>query len=159
MKFSRTLSYAVAALVQLSESTAGQPVSCRQMAEGGDMPKRFLLQILRSLVTHGILRSTRGVEGGYLFARPADQVTLLDVIEAIDGPIRLELPGLDGLSTGSRQTLAKVSEGVRQELARVSLAQLARASSRGQMPEPGNRSHQPNHGFQVAHACGPGAGG
>jgi Rrf2 family protein len=51
------------------------------------MPERFLLQILRNLVTHGILRSTRGVEGGYALTRPPEQISLLEVIEAIEGPI------------------------------------------------------------------------
>jgi Rrf2 family protein len=50
------------------------------------MPERFLLQILRNLVTHGILRSTRGVEGGYALMRPPEQISLLEVIEAIEGP-------------------------------------------------------------------------
>ena len=55
------------------------------------MPERFLLQILRNLVTHGILRSTRGVDGGYSLVRPADEVSVLDVIEAIEGPMDVEL--------------------------------------------------------------------
>ena len=59
------------------------------------MPERFLLQILRNLVTHGILRSTRGVEGGYALTRPPEQISLLEVIEAIEGPI-----GANGSSDG-----------------------------------------------------------
>ena len=51
------------------------------------MPERFLLQILRDLVTHGILHSTRGVEGGYTLDRRPEDVSLLDVIEAIEGPV------------------------------------------------------------------------
>lgn len=51
------------------------------------MPERFLLQILRVLVTHGILKSTRGVEGGYSLSRSPDTISLLEVIEAIDGPL------------------------------------------------------------------------
>ena len=51
------------------------------------MPERFLLQILRVLVTHGILKSTRGVEGGYSLSRSPEAISLLEVIEAIDGPL------------------------------------------------------------------------
>ena len=47
-------------------------------------PERFLLQVLRSLVTHGILRSARGVDGGYSLTRPPEEVSVLEVIEAID---------------------------------------------------------------------------
>ncbi len=59
----------------------------QQTRAGGQMPERFLLQILRSLVTHGILSSTRGVDGGYALERPVEQISLLEVIEAIDGPL------------------------------------------------------------------------
>ena len=49
------------------------------------MPERFLLQILRNLVTANLLRSTRGVDGGYLLAVPARDISLLDIVEAIEG--------------------------------------------------------------------------
>ncbi len=65
MKFSRTVSYALQATLQLAQEDRAAPVPCSQLAAEGKMPERFLLQILRNLVTHGILRSTRGVDGGY----------------------------------------------------------------------------------------------
>src|SRR4026208_1884644 len=89
MKFSRTVSYAVQAVLQLSQLDPHTPVPCSRLASEGKMPERFLLQILRNLVTHGILRSTRGVEGGYALTRPPEQISLLDVIEAIEGPFGL----------------------------------------------------------------------
>jgi Rrf2 family protein len=67
VKLSRTASYALQAVLQLAQSDAsGYPVPCSRLAAEGKMPERFLLQILRSLVTHGILGSTRGVDGGYV---------------------------------------------------------------------------------------------
>ena len=87
MKLSRTVEYAVQAMLQLAEHDLGTPVPCSRLAATGQMPERFLLQILRNLVTHGILNSTRGVEGGYTLERPPEQISLLEVIEAIDGPI------------------------------------------------------------------------
>src|SRR5436190_15516690 len=86
MKLSRTVSYAVKATLQLAQLEADVPVPCSQLASEGKMPERFLLQILRNLVTHGILRSTRGVDGGYSLIRSPDQISLLEVIEAIEGP-------------------------------------------------------------------------
>ena len=83
MKLSRTVSYAVRAAMQLAESEPMVPVPCSRLASEGEMPERFLLQILRILVTHGILKSTRGVDGGYSLSRPADEISLLEVIEAI----------------------------------------------------------------------------
>lgn len=87
MKLSRTVGYAVRATLQLAQCPQGTPVPCSRLASEGQMPERFLLQILRNLVTHGILQSTRGVEGGYALTRPPEEISLLEVIEAIDGPI------------------------------------------------------------------------
>lgn len=95
MKISRTVAYAVQATLQLARAKTSAPVPCSQLAAEGKMPERFLLQILRNLVTHGILHSTRGVDGGYTLERPPDQISLLEVIEAIDGPLNPTLPAGD----------------------------------------------------------------
>src|SRR5438045_1759087 len=86
MKLSRTLSYAVQATLQLAQLNEKRPVPCSRLSADGKLPERFLLQILRSLVTHGILTSTRGVDGGYALVRPAEKISLLEMIEAIEGP-------------------------------------------------------------------------
>jgi len=92
------------------------------------MPERFLLQILRNLVTHGILRSTRGVDGGYALVRPADQISLLEVIEAIEGPYDASLEMGDGLSEDSqhklRDALTDVTTTTRRQLEAIKLAAL-----------------------------------
>jgi len=75
------------------------------------MPERFLLQILRNLVTHDILDSTRGVDGGYRLRRPSNEISVLDVIEAIEGPVNPKLPAGEGLSEASRKVMtAKLTE-------------------------------------------------
>ena len=56
------------------------------------MPERFLLQVLRNLVTHGVLQSSRGVEGGYFLGRYSAGISLLEIIEAIDGPLVSAMP-------------------------------------------------------------------
>ncbi len=81
MKLSRTVAYAVRATIQLAQMSTDRPIPCSKLASEGNMPERFLLQILRNLVTHGILRSTRGVDGGYALTRPPEDISLLDVIE------------------------------------------------------------------------------
>ena len=98
------------------------------------MPERFLLQILRNLVTHGILRSTRGVDGGYALIRPADQISLLEVIEAIEGPYDATLEvGGDGLTEDSqnklRDALSHVTNTTRKQLEAIKLAQLLKPPS------------------------------
>jgi Rrf2 family protein len=129
MKLSRTSSYALQAILQLARSEAsGAPVPCSRLAAEGKMPERFLLQILRSLVTHGILGSTRGVVGGYCLERSPDEISLLDVIEAVDGPVVPSLPVHEGLSEDAASklqcTFATVTELARRELASIKLSQL-----------------------------------
>lgn len=128
MKLSRTVSYAVRATLQLAQAEPGVPIPCSKIATAGHMPERFLLQILRHLVTHGILSSTRGVDGGYKLRRRPDNISLLDVIEAVDGPMVSKLPVADGLGTETlaklKGALADVSSVARRELAAVKLSQL-----------------------------------
>ena len=93
------------------------------------MPERFLLQILRNLVTHGILQSHRGVEGGYSLERPAEQISLLELIEAVDGPLESE-PLTEGLSeeiaaSTCRCALQGVTDTARRQLADIKIASLA----------------------------------
>lgn len=92
------------------------------------MPERFLLQILRNLVTHGILHSTRGVEGGYALERSPEEISLLEVIEAIDGPISPTMPASEGLSDDSanklRTALQQVTTTAREQLGSVKLSHL-----------------------------------
>jgi len=128
MKLSRTVTYALQAALQLAQNNSGLPVPCSKLAAEGGMPERFLLQILRSLVMHGILQSTRGVEGGYALERSPDQISLLDVIEAIDGPLNSKLNLANDLPNGSqerlREALSAVAVAARQQLEQVKLSSL-----------------------------------
>jgi Rrf2 family protein len=93
------------------------------------MPERFLLQILRVLVTHGILKSTRGVEGGYSLSRSPEAISLLEVIEAIDGPLETagESPAPDetvDVQQMLQTALRQVTSTARQQLESIKLSQL-----------------------------------
>jgi len=111
MKISRTVAYALQATLLLAESSSDLPVPCSRLSDAGKMPERFLLQILRNLVTHDILDSTRGVDGGYRLRRPSNEISVLDVIEAIEGPVNPKLPAGEGLSEASRKVMtAKLTE-------------------------------------------------
>ncbi len=129
MKLSRTVSYAVRATLQLAKSDSSTPVPCSKLASEGDMPERFLLQILRMLVTHGILRSTRGVDGGYSLTRPADQVSLLEIIEAIDGPMEDQREAADAeqseqVQNNLHSAIREVTQTARRQLEAIKLSQL-----------------------------------
>ena len=135
MRISRASTYAVLAAIQLSESPASPPVPCSQLAQLGDMPERFLLQVLRTLVNEGLLKSTRGVDGGYRLAKPLSQITLLEIVEAIDGPIQPELPQIGGLTSQSQKKLAEalgdIAADAKKRLAAVTLSQLKPATNGG----------------------------
>lgn len=128
MKLSRTVTYALQATLQLARVGSSRPVPCSQLASEGQMPERFLLQILRNLVNHGILRSTRGVDGGYSLVRDANEISLLDVIEAIDGPIGSGLPENEGFSVESQtelqNALKEISTTARKQLDQIKISQL-----------------------------------
>lgn len=128
MKLSRTVAYAVQATLQLAQAEGNAPVPCSMIARKGRMPERFLLQILRNLVTHGILQSTRGVEGGYALERPPEQISLLEIIEAIDGPLAASVATHEGLSEQTLSRLQQVLEGItaktRRDLEAIKLADL-----------------------------------
>jgi len=128
MKMSRTVAYAVQAVLQLARSEPGVPVPCGRLASEGKMPERFLLQILRTLVAHGVLSSTRGVDGGYVLQRPPEEMSLLDVIEAIDGPMICTFPPSEGLAEQSQvklqRVLSELAELSRRQLAAVKVVQL-----------------------------------
>ncbi len=102
------------------------------------MPERFLLQILRNLVTHGILRSTRGVDGGYSLVRSPDEVSLLEVIEAIEGPLNTGEPVTEGMSEESQQrlqgALQQVTDTSRRQLEAIKLSQLLEPPSTTETP-------------------------
>ena len=129
MKLSRTVSYAVRATLQLAQNSSSAPVPCSKLASEGEMPERFLLQILRVLVTHGILKSTRGVEGGYSLSRSPEAISLLEVIEAIDGPLETagESPATDepaDVQQLLQTALRQVTSTARQQLESIKLSQL-----------------------------------
>jgi Rrf2 family transcriptional regulator, cysteine metabolism repressor len=128
MKLSRTVAYALQATLQLAQSADHDPVPCSSLAAEGKMPERFLLQILRNLVAHGILSSTRGVDGGYTLDRAPEDISLLEIIEAIDGPITPVIPAAQSFLAGTRAklegALASITETARKDLEAIKLAHL-----------------------------------
>lgn len=69
----------------LAQTDGSSPLARRELAEFFDLPEPYLAKVLRMLVASGILVSVPGVNGGYRLARPADQVTMLDVVQAVGG--------------------------------------------------------------------------
>jgi Rrf2 family protein len=128
MRLSRTIAYAVEATLELARAEPNCPVSCSELARHGKLPKRFLLQILRKLVEREVLCSVRGVGGGYYLARRPEEITLLDVVEAIETPQCPELAKFPQIPKQRRENLlvsvVKVFEAAQQELRKTTLADL-----------------------------------
>src|SRR5918997_5757032 len=87
--------YAVRALAELARTGAPGPVPIGEIARRRDIPVQFLEGLFATLRRAGILQSQRGVKGGYSFARAPEDVTVLDVVEALEGEL-----GTDAASSG-----------------------------------------------------------
>jgi len=128
MKLSRSVGYAVQATLYLARENSAQPVPCNRIAESGHLPERFLLQVLRMLVNCGVLRSTRGVVGGYRLARSPETISLLELIEAVDGKLAVAPPlpdDLPGTPNDKLQiALCDLTESLRQQLGDIRIANL-----------------------------------
>jgi Rrf2 family protein len=88
MKLSKRGEYGLKALIELASSDPTRSVvQIRKIAEHEKIPVKFLEQILLTLKNAGILRSRLGASGGYYLARPADQITLGQIVRTLDGPL------------------------------------------------------------------------
>jgi len=83
--FSRTAEYAVRAMVFLANQPPGRLTGAREVSEAEQIPGAFLWKILQNLARRKLIRSFKGVRGGYELARPAAEITLEDIVEATDG--------------------------------------------------------------------------
>src|SRR5260370_27929927 len=88
MKLTRASSYALHAVVYMAAQKQTKPVASHHIAKARGIPERFLLKVLKPLVSARVLHSVKGPNGGYRLARAASDVTMLEVVEAVDGPIR-----------------------------------------------------------------------
>jgi Rrf2 family protein len=112
--------YALRALVALHRHGDASPVPIAELARRGDIPVQFLEQLFATLRRAGVLRSQRGVKGGYRFARPAGDVTVLEIVELLDGP----------LGRGATGVFADAARAARAVLAESTIADVADAEAR-----------------------------
>jgi len=133
MKLSRTIAYGIHAPVQLACLPGSAPTPPSQLAREGHLPERFFVQILRCLVTTGVLKSTCGASGGYSLARPPAQISLRDIVESLDNPLDVCLADLDCMFGDVRtqvvSTLNDASQAARAKLQKLTLADLLSAES------------------------------
>jgi Rrf2 family protein len=125
MNISARCEYACRALVELANRHAAQQtVTAQEIAERRGIPEKYLVHILLQLKRAAIVRSLRGAQGGYLLGRAPDEVNLLDIVEAIDGPILDPLPVDDAGSEALRPAWKEVAEEIRVILSKTTLRNL-----------------------------------
>jgi len=84
MKLTRASSYALHAVAYMAQQKTDRPVASHKIAQERGIPERFLLKVLKPLVTARVLTSIKGPNGGYRLARPATDITMLEIVEAVE---------------------------------------------------------------------------
>jgi Rrf2 family protein len=84
---SQKAKYAIKALLVLARAKSGAIVQVNEIAEGQNIPKKFLDLIFFELRRHGLIQSTRGRDGGYALATPAANISIASIVRAVDGPL------------------------------------------------------------------------
>jgi Rrf2 family protein len=129
--------YAVRAIVELADSSQDSPRKVDEVAQAQNIPVSFLENILTQLRSSGIVRSQRGPEGGYWLAHPANEVTLAQIIRAVEGPLvgvrgqRPEEIEYIGSAESLKQVWVALRANLRKVLEHVTVAQVAA----GELPE------------------------
>ena len=126
--------YGVRAMVALASAPAGTLLSVRRIADEMGIPVRFLPQVMGDLARAGLVTSTTGRAGGYRLTRPAADVSLLDVVEAVEGDSRRRtcilrgVPcGLDGTTCAVHDPFFAAQDAMIGQLSSADLASIARA--------------------------------
>ncbi len=130
MKLSRASSYALHAVVHMASQKKNEPIASHTIAHARGIPDRFLLKVLKYLVTAQVLSSVKGPNGGYRLARPANEISMLEILEAVDGPIRGNTPqGFADKDQYFRRRLDEIcsqsAEQMRKHLGKVKISELA----------------------------------
>jgi Rrf2 family protein len=131
MKLSHSSAYALHALAHIAKLPPDRLAPSHVVAQAQGIPEPFLLKVLKPLVSAGLLRSARGLNGGYRLARPAKAITLLEVVEAVDGPVCSSVPAdfapaKDRLDRRLAEVCQQAADLVRQRLGRVKLSDLVK---------------------------------
>jgi Rrf2 family protein len=135
MQLTRAADYATRVLVHLAQLPAGTRASLPALAAAVAVPEQFLSKVLQTLARQRLIQSQRGASGGFALAADPERVTLLDIVEAVEGPIQLNLclgPG-EGCSRQSWCTVhlvwVEAQAAMTAVLRRASVASMARAAA------------------------------
>src|SRR6184192_3891760 len=126
MKLTRASSYALHAVAYMSQQKSDRPVASHKIAQERGIPERFLLKVLKPLVSARVLASVKGPNGGYRLARAPAEVTMLEVVEAVDGPMQGGRTDTrrDNLDQRIDMICRDVTEKLRRQLDKVHITEL-----------------------------------
>jgi len=134
MNISSRCEYACRAVVELAcHENSEAPITALQIADRRGIPEKYLVHILLQLKRAGLVKSIRGAQGGYLLARTPDEITLLDLVQAIDGPILDPLPVEDEGGADLRLSWREIAVGIESCLAAVTVRQILNRAAKGEM--------------------------
>ena len=131
MRISARADYAVRAAVELAAASGEKPVKAERIATAQAIPLNFLENILGELRHAGIVRSHRGADGGFRLAKPADEITVADIMRAVEGPLATVRggPPEDSAYPGAAGSLPRVwialRKNIRGVVEQVTLAEVA----------------------------------
>jgi Rrf2 family protein len=137
MRLSARVDYALRAVAELAAAERGVPLSAERIAKAQEIPPKFLESILLQLRRGGVVNAQRGPEGGYWLARPANEISLAEVIRVVDGPLahvrgqRPEQLGYPGVARSLQEVWIALRASERLILEEVTAADVAS----GQLPE------------------------
>ena len=138
MKLNKAQNYAVAAMVQIAAvqiaaNQSQKPLSAVAICERVSLPLSFLQQLLRELTNAGLVESRQGRHGGFKLARPAKQIALFDIVDAVKGGLKSEPVEIVGLDIGSAKTVQRAVDAsnasIRKEFKAITLADLRAAKA------------------------------
>jgi Rrf2 family protein len=131
MKLTRAASYALHAVAYMAAQKGDKPVASHKIAQERGIPERFLLKVLKPLVGARVLVSIKGPNGGYKLARTPNEISMLEILEAVDGPIRGLSPLTEENNGPLNNALKKIcdesAETVRKHLEKVKISTLVAA--------------------------------
>lgn len=110
MRISSKGDYGLRALFDLAQRVGDGPVQSEEIARRQGIPLHYLNQLLLTMRRAGLIESVRGPQGGHLLARPPQQITLLNILTALEGPLLPDEPARDGLSPTVPEDLVAVNE-------------------------------------------------
>ncbi len=136
MKLTRGGEYGIRGVLYLAQQNDGKVSMLSAIAKTQDVPPRFLAKIFQALAKAGVVKSHRGAKGGFSLARPANEITIRDVIEAVEGPVLLNVC-LTGPGECTRDEIcpmhaiwSEAQEKMMSVLASSNFADLARAAAK-----------------------------